>query len=220
MQVQLTALCATGRLPRHCSCWKVDKMLGSALISMERLEVLSIQCYLCRDPPNPRHRYLMELPTRSMREFYYYCHCTTERENVPTPFILAPWMASLTALNWASYAWTPTLEKRFSELIQDVNFLPNIDTLQYNNAGSCDDLLTRRVIRRISSTYYDPVPAVCRSPNKHLITRLSIPPQYLRELFDGSEIDKLRSLRHVGTLSFERNLSDPEENKVSTCDSF
>ena len=220
MQVQLTALCATGRLPRHCSCWKVDKMLVSALISMERLEVLSIQCYLCRDPPNPLHRYLMELPTRSMREFCYDCQCTTKGCAEPTPFVLAPWMASITALKWTPWVLTPTLAKIFSELIQDVTFLPNIDTLHYNNMGRWDELLAKRAIRRISCINCDPVPAIRRVPDKHHLTHFSIPLQYLRELLDGSEINKFRNLQHVGTLNTWSNYFDPDETKVSTCDYF
>jgi len=113
MRVKL-GWCAIGPPPKDCSCWKVDRMLGSALRSMEMLQVLSIKCHLCQDPSNPRHRYLMELPTRSMKEFCYDCYCTTERENKPTPFILAPWMASITALKWTSWMLTPTLERKFS----------------------------------------------------------------------------------------------------------
>lgn len=214
--------CPIGSPSKDCLCREVDHMVGLALGIMEVLEILSIKCRLCQDPSNPRHRYLMDLPTRSLREFCYDCHCTEEGMTEPTPFILAPWMASLTALNWASSFLTPALDEKLRELIQDATFLENIDTMQYYSMASCEDLLAKRAIRRVScsSQRANLLAAMSRSPNKHLITHLSIRPKHLSELLNGSELNQFRSLQHIGTLSFCSHDSDSSVTTVGIRECF
>ena len=218
MRVEL-GKCVVGRPPKDCQCWKIDKLLGFALESAQALQVLSIQCRLCKGSPTPRHRYLIDLPARSMREFCYDCYCTVGRGDDPTTFLLAPCMASITALDWANWM-TPTVEKKFLTLIQDDTFLANINTLKYYEDNICDELLAKRAIQRISSDDLNPVTALRRNPKKHLITHLSIDSYDLLELLDGLEINEFRSLQHVGTLSFWSRYSDPNETTVGAVESL
>jgi len=109
-------------------------------------------------------------------------------------------------------------------MIQDITFLANIDTLQYHFRATCNELLTKRAIRRISCIIKNgnPVPAIRRIPNKHIITHLSIDLIDLREPFssEGLEFNKFRNLQHVGTLSLRTNYYDTEEAKVGKVDFF
>jgi len=225
MRVELGRCAVTGHAPTVCQCWEIDRMFGFALESAQVLQALSIKCRLCKGSYTPRHRYLMDLPTRSMREFCYDCNCVAGREIDSITFLLAPCMASITALDWVTPTvdWvTPTaaVEKTFLTLIQDDTFLANINTLQYYDNNICDELLAKRTIQRISSDGAIPVAALRRNPNKHLITHLCINSYNLSELLADLEIINFRSLQHVGTINIWSGYSDPNETAVGAAESL
>jgi len=63
-------------LPKKCKCGTIDKMFGTALQSMQVLEVLSIQCTFCVNLSTGRHHYLTNLSTKKLRQLDYDCRCT------------------------------------------------------------------------------------------------------------------------------------------------
>jgi hypothetical protein len=203
-------------LPKICTCGTIDKKLGTALQSMHALEALRIDCFLCMNLSTGRHHYLGELGTRKLRELRYDCRCSMGNGFDTATVFSAPWMQSITALNWVPNLWTSIPEVKLRELMKDSKFLPNVETLQYGGPGISEELLTKRTIRRLSSPFKDPSASINQHPNKKAITHLSIGQYHLKTLLTSvGNINQFCNLQHIGTLHFSHGYNDTSETTVS-----
>jgi len=202
--------------PKKCKCGAIDDMFGVALQSMRVLEVLSIECHFCMNLSTGRHHYLTNLATKNLRQLRYECHCSMGNSFDPAALLSAPWMRSVTALNWPPSLWTSIPPITLRGLMKTDGFLPNIDTLNYAGPGLYDELLTKRTIRRLSSLVIDPSPPLDNHPNRRLITHLSINEYCLNTLLTGvMGIGQFGNLQHLGTLPFSQDFSNTNNDVVS-----
>jgi len=188
--------------PKICGCGTIDEMFGAALQSMQVLEVLSIDCRLCRNFSTGRHHYLTNLATRKLRQFYYSCRCTMENGFDPATLLSAPWMQSVTTLSWFPSLWTSIPPVTLRELMKKDDFLPNIETLRYFGGALDDELLTSRTIRRLNYTASNPIPPMDRHPNRRLITHLSVSEYCLIRVLAFGQFS---GLQHIGILTFSQD---------------
>jgi hypothetical protein len=116
-------------------------------------------------------------------------------------FLTAQYMRSVTALNWGSPYISAIQAKMLQQRIQDLDFLPNIDTIQYWGPDIWEELLATRKIRRVYSPAFDANAALNRNPNKELITHLILNGCYISRFFsDIAVTDQFCNLQHIGTL--------------------
>lgn len=128
----------------------------------------------------------------------------------PVKLFMAPWMQSITALNWVTTFWTTLPPQKLQELIETSWFLPNLDTLQYAGSGIYDQLVTKRKIRRLSGNkYMDLTTHVDIHPNKKYVTHLSIGDLCLAQLLNSvGSIGQFSNLQHLGTIGFAHNAAN------------
>jgi hypothetical protein len=200
MRVELHE-CTKSPPSQECFGESMDRQLGDALRSMNALQVLGIKCYLCVKPINGRHQYLLDLPTRRLRELSINWACTTGPGFDRRKFLTAQYMRSVTALNWGG-GYIPSIQaEMLRQQMRDLDFLPNIDTIQYYGPGVWEELLATRKIRRLSSLAFDASGALNRNPNKELITHLILNGCDISRFFgDITVTDQFCNLQHVGTL--------------------
>ncbi|KIM22298.1 hypothetical protein M408DRAFT_28844 [Serendipita vermifera MAFF 305830] len=185
---------------KKCICGVIDQKLGTALQSMQTLEVLSIRCDFCLNLSTGRHRYLKKLATRRMRHFNFECRCSMGNGfDLPTLFT-APWVQSLNGLSWLTNLWITIPSEQLETLLKNPSFLPQLNTLHYTGSGMLDKLLTGRKITRLSGAV-DPSTWKESHPNKNSITHLSVC-TYIRILNSPGGIKQFRNLQHFGKLSF------------------
>jgi hypothetical protein len=116
-------------------------------------------------------------------------------------FLTAQYMRSVTALNWGTSYISNIQAKTLQQQIQDLDFLPNIDTIQCWASDFWYELLATRNIRRVCSPAFGAIAALNRNPNKKLITHLIMNGHYLSQFFSDNAItDQFRNLQHVGVL--------------------
>lgn len=203
---------------KKCTCGGIDQKLGTALQSIQTLEVLGIRCNFCRNHSTERHRYLMNLETRRMRHFSYECHCSLANGfDLPT-FVTVPWTQSLNGLFWPNPGsfWNMISSEQLEELLKNPSFLPQLNTLHYSKSGILDTLLTRRKIVRLSGAV-DPTTWTERYPNKKSITHLSVH-TYRRILNSPGGITQFCNLQHLGTLFFDFGDGDSRNQNLAVID--
>ncbi|KIM20061.1 hypothetical protein M408DRAFT_30686 [Serendipita vermifera MAFF 305830] len=187
---------------KKCTCGVIDQRLGTALQSIQTLEVLSISCTLCRNLYTGRHRYLTNLGTRRMRHFDYECRCSMGNSfDLPTLFT-APWIQSLNSLCWLTNIWTTIPSEQLEKLLKNPNFLPQLNTLHYSGHGMFEKLLTGRKITRLSGGI-DVMTQIGAHINKSSITHLSIHTSFLSRILDiPGVLKQFHNLQHIGTITF------------------
>lgn len=206
-----------GGHPKVCTCSIIDRDFGTALQFMQALEVLSFKCFLCMNLTSGRHHYLPDLGTRKLRQFSFECHCTMKHHFDVAGLFIAPWMRSVTALNWLETLWTTIPEQKLNELIKSDEFLPHLDTLHYTGSKAHDKLLAGRKICRLSGDYgnFNLLRCIGSDARRKAITHLSISEYYLAHIIDlNRNTGQFCNLRHVGALSFGVQSVDRETSSM------
>jgi hypothetical protein len=96
-------------------------------------------------------------------------------------------MRSVTALNWGERSLSTIPVETLQKWMKDINFLPNLDTVEYYGSSIWAELLVTGRIRRLSSPIADVKRALNRHPNKKSGSHLSMNGYDLQHYFNHAE---------------------------------
>jgi hypothetical protein len=192
----------------RCSCNDYYQALGKALLCLTSLEVLDLQCGLCRGLHF--HDYLHNLEMPRLKELRFGCYGSSPKGRTPqysNSIFLAPYMQNIHALALdCDFDWLCGNASGYKQFLSDVSILPKLRTLRYNGRIFCPDLLAARPVERIcvdqtSENILLLHESIRQSPGKlsHLlmINVLEWLPNSM-----GQDLEPYRYLRHIGTIAF------------------
>lgn len=134
----------------RCSCSQSNTNIGQILLSLPQLHVLYFKCIRCVPSPEG-HRYLEQLPTRSLQQLYFQCQCTTPDMEVPFSVSQSQCMATVTTLWWMRLFYPGEFpEPLWKQFTEQRDYFPQVQKIV------CDDLRPMRsVLRRGNITHLD-----------------------------------------------------------------
>lgn len=83
-----------------CSCDPMDQTLGEILSLLSNLQVLYIDCSFHVLTPTNRHSYLRNLGTTKLQKMGFGCLCFGISGDKVAQILMAPYMRSITTLQW------------------------------------------------------------------------------------------------------------------------
>ncbi|PVG01409.1 hypothetical protein CPB86DRAFT_102398 [Serendipita vermifera] len=194
----------------RCTCDVVDKEWGRAIVSLTQLVSLQFTCYLCYDSQmDRRHRYLQNLKTKNLKRSAYSCFCSISDGKRELSILAAPYMRSVTILDWRCDSWTQVWRPEFDAFLDNPDILPNIRWLNYDNTPFSSLLVSKRYITRLS-TRWPPGKIPLRYS---LLSQFPGRPTHLSDHDQGSDLLRFsiirepgpfRSLQHFGKLEFRQ----------------
>ena len=198
-----------GRPSRCCSCNDYDLALGGTLLCLSNLQVLDLQCRLCRW--SHFHPYLYDLQLPKLKELRFTCRGSSRVNRPfeePKSLFSTPYMRGVIALALdCDYSWLDGAATEHEPFRLDVDTLSNLRTLDHNGHTSCNRLLMARPIERmcVEQASWQKTPllhdGIRLSPGKlsHLFMADILPwlPGAMR-----SDLEPYRHLRYIGRIVF------------------
>ncbi|KAG8816068.1 hypothetical protein FRC17_000473 [Serendipita sp. 399] len=138
------------KIADYCRCHELDKQLGSALVELPNLRVLTFSCRLVHRKGKERHAWLAKLKTKDLQELEIGCgflQWKVEDYNR----LLAPCMQKLTAVKLDS--GFPVEDSQLKHLMPLCHeFFPSLHTFVYHSPDTStlrDSILSDRPIKNL-----------------------------------------------------------------------